>query len=81
MALRGQVSLLRLERDWFGRREEGLARMTMLQIRTVVARREHYPWMVNDRAVEESGRPGMYLSKRAVMSQLWRHSTPKGDLE
>ena len=42
---------------WFGRREQILARRKTLQIRTLVARREHYRRMVKNQVAEESGTP------------------------
>jgi len=44
---------------WFGRREQILARRKALQIRTLVARREHYRRMVKSQGTEESGAPGV----------------------
>ena len=44
---------------WFGRRDHILARRKALQIRTLVARREHYRRMVNNQLTEESGTPGV----------------------
>jgi putative transposase len=44
---------------WFGRREQILARRKALQIRTLVARREHYRRMVKTQRTEESGTPGV----------------------
>jgi transposase InsO family protein len=42
---------------WCGRRDDILARRKALQIRTLVARREHYRRMVNNQPTEESGTP------------------------
>jgi putative transposase len=44
---------------WFGRREQVLARRKALQIRTLVARREHYRQTVKSQRTEESGAPGV----------------------
>jgi putative transposase len=44
---------------WFGRREQVLARRKALQIRTLVARREHYRQTVKSQRTEESGTPGV----------------------
>jgi transposase InsO family protein len=44
---------------WFGRREQILARRKRLQIRTLVARREHYRRTVKNQLTEESGTPGV----------------------
>lgn len=45
---------------WFGRRDDNiLARRRALQIRTLVARREHYRRMVDNQLTEESGTPGV----------------------
>jgi putative transposase len=42
---------------YFGRREQILARRKALQIRTLVARREHYRQSVRNQVSEESGTP------------------------
>jgi putative transposase len=44
---------------YFGRREQILARRKALQIRTLVARREHYRQSVRNQVSEESGTPGV----------------------
>ena len=44
---------------WCGRRDDILARRKALQIRTLVARREHYRRMVRNQLTEESGTPGV----------------------
>lgn len=44
---------------WFGRRDRILARRKALQIRTLVARREHYRRTVKNELAEESGTPRM----------------------
>jgi putative transposase len=44
---------------WFGRREQVLARRKALQIRTLVARREHYRQTVKSQRTEESGTAGV----------------------
>jgi hypothetical protein len=53
---------------WFGRSEQIRARRKALQIRTLVARREHYRQSVKNQVAEESGTPGVQLSKRAHLS-------------
>lgn len=42
---------------WFGRRDQILARRKALQIRTLVARREHYRQRIRTQHTEESGTP------------------------
>jgi hypothetical protein len=49
----------------FGRREQMLARREPLQIRALVARREHYRPSVRNQVSEEPGTPGAWFPKRA----------------
>jgi hypothetical protein len=57
-----------LDGVWFGRRDQIIARRRPLQIRALVARREHYRQSVKNHAAQESGTPGVQLSSRGNLA-------------
>jgi len=61
---------LLLRDTYFGRREKILARRKALQTRALVTRREYYRRMVKNEVAQESGTPGVWLHKEAVLPQL-----------